>query len=635
MCLSTRKGEDSRHSHDVGVIRLVFWMFGFFALLGDTGWGAWGPFRMSARGGSRCLMEAEPNVGRGRKDRMDDIAGRAGYLAAIRPRGRDVAWSDPSLLALVIGGGLLLRLLLVDRLSPHVDEPASVLAAQMVAERGLPILPSGVLYLQGATLSALLAPLVWLGFGDLDHLAVLRLVSAAAGTVAVGLTYVLGCYLTGRTRLGLLAALCAGLDPANLQWSAHVRPYALLQALSLAIVWVFLQAVADPRRRRLASLVILFWVATFTHVGVILLWPPLLLVTVLIYGRTLWTERRPLALAVALCLVGPFALVAVNHAFGGTSQTAAGSTPGMAFVGNHLLAARAWTHPSLAAWRDLFDGIAVADLLPVTLAAASGLLLGQWVFAAPGATCDGDQRRVQGMILALYWVPILLVATFAVERHPRYFVNLHPLGYLLLVATVQTLLQARPAIVTQRVLLRAVGGGLVTFMLVAVISGAGWRLTHPRVDADPRPALAYVAAHHREGDPILVAMPPAAYLILGSRVDLQFLAGPETSNRALRYVRRTPDGRSIDYWAGMEAIASTAALCDQLADQPESWLVVDRVRLRSSWAYRGPMADVISGATDEVLARPDGQLVLRAKPPVKWTGLAHRQCTAAGVSVED
>src|SRR3712207_8563149 len=49
--------------------------------------------------------------------------------------------------------------------STHVDEAPSILAARMVAERGVPVLPSGVLYLQGAPLSYLLAPLLWAGAG--------------------------------------------------------------------------------------------------------------------------------------------------------------------------------------------------------------------------------------------------------------------------------------------------------------------------------------------------------------------------------------------------------------------------------------------------------------------------------------
>ncbi len=324
---------------------------------------------------------------------------RVRRTVSARWRGRGLAWDHPSLVALVIGAGLLLRLLLVERLSPHVDEPASVLAAQMVAERGAPVLPSGVLYLQGATLSYLLAPLVWLGFGDLDHLAALRLVSAVGGAVAVWLTYVLGRQLTTSARLGLLAAVCAALDPADLQWSAHVRPYALLQALSLAIVWVFLRAGMEPRCRLLVALVALFWGAVFTHIGVVLLWPPMLLVAVLRYGRALGARCRPLALALALCLVGPAALVIINDAFGGTSQTAAGSTHGIAFVGNHLLSLRGWLHPSLAAWQDIFHGSAVADLMPITLAAASGLLIGPWVFAVPRATGDEGTARACDLLL--------------------------------------------------------------------------------------------------------------------------------------------------------------------------------------------------------------------------------------------
>ncbi len=103
----------------------------------------------------------------------------------------------PVVLAVILAIGLLMRLTASERLSPHVDEPASVLAAHMVAQRGVPILPSGTLYLHGATLSYLLAPLVWLGFGDLEDLAALRLVSVVAGLVAVFLTYRIGHLVTG------------------------------------------------------------------------------------------------------------------------------------------------------------------------------------------------------------------------------------------------------------------------------------------------------------------------------------------------------------------------------------------------------------------------------------------------------
>src|SRR5690554_4814480 len=57
-----------------------------------------------------------------------------------------------TLLASALIFGFLVRVIAAVTLTPHVDEPSSVLAAHMVAERGIPILPSGTPYFQGVTL---------------------------------------------------------------------------------------------------------------------------------------------------------------------------------------------------------------------------------------------------------------------------------------------------------------------------------------------------------------------------------------------------------------------------------------------------------------------------------------------------
>src|SRR5687768_4006380 len=77
----------------------------------------------------------------------------------------------------VVLAGFLLRLSAAQRLSSHVDESASIMAAHMVADKGVPLFPSGTLYLQGATNSYLLAPMIKLGYGGLNHLTELRMLS--------------------------------------------------------------------------------------------------------------------------------------------------------------------------------------------------------------------------------------------------------------------------------------------------------------------------------------------------------------------------------------------------------------------------------------------------------------------------
>jgi hypothetical protein len=46
----------------------------------------------------------------------------------------------------------------------------------------------------------------------------------------------------------------------------------------------------------------------------------------------------------------------------------------------------------------------------------------------------------------------------------------------------------------------------------------------------------------------------------------------------------------VDYWLGIDAIASTADLCAALAAHPDAWLVVDDDRVGAPWAFSEPMA---------------------------------------------
>src|SRR5436309_3125309 len=109
-------------------------------------------------------------------------------LASARRRSLNPAWAVVALIALAF----VLRLAAADQMPQHVDEGNMLLGIQTVADRGWPMLPSGVLYIHGATLSYLLAPLAKLGLLDYLHPLPMRVPSAIFGAVAVWLTYRLG-----------------------------------------------------------------------------------------------------------------------------------------------------------------------------------------------------------------------------------------------------------------------------------------------------------------------------------------------------------------------------------------------------------------------------------------------------------
>ncbi|MBA2758835.1 MAG: glycosyltransferase family 39 protein, partial [Chloroflexia bacterium] len=165
-------------------------------------------------------------------------------------------------MTMIIGVGFVVRLIAAITLSPHVDEPSSVLAAHAVAERGLPILPSGTPYFQGVTLSYLLQPFVWLGFGEIDDLLAMRMIVVVAGTVTLYLCYRLAREVTGDARVGLVMAALVAIDPISVQWSGHLRMYGLLQALVIALAWAFVRLLnGDKSWRQVTLVAMLYWLS--------------------------------------------------------------------------------------------------------------------------------------------------------------------------------------------------------------------------------------------------------------------------------------------------------------------------------------------------------------------------------------
>src|SRR5215218_1211936 len=174
------------------------------------------------------------------------------------------------------------------RLIPHVDEAATMLATEMVATKGVPVFPSGVLYLQGASLSYLLAPLAAVIGGTIDQLTVLRFVNVLMGTGVVLLTALLGARIARHWVPGIVAGLIVALDPASIAWSVYLRPYAALSLVTIALAYAVVCLVMDePRRDRrwwrdpVVWIVVLFVLGTLTHISIWLVYPAVGLIAVL------------------------------------------------------------------------------------------------------------------------------------------------------------------------------------------------------------------------------------------------------------------------------------------------------------------------------------------------------------------
>lgn len=544
--------------------------------------------------------------------------------------GRLAGWWLELLLpvALFALGGAV-RLAAARGLSFHVDEQFSLLGAQMVAERGVPLLPSGVPYLHGATLSYLLAPLVRLG---LDDLATLRLVSAGAGAVAVVLAYGLARDALGPRWAGLLAAVPVALDPLGVQWGGHVRMYALLQALVLALVWIFLRIVRDgPTPRRAGALAVVFWAATFTHLEAALLLPPLVLAAFALRDRLDPGARRLLGTALGACALAPITLVAATRALGAVADQRPEALPDEAFLGEHMVNLGHLLQPDLADWRGLFAHNAFAELMPPLLVMLSGLLVARCVFPGDGADV-GPPPRVVGALLACYWLPIVAIASFTVAQQPRHLLFLHPLGYAIVAVAAADLARG-----TRRHLRRParVAAAAIAVAAVAAPAAGLWHLAgHPVVEADYATAMRYVADHHVPGQPVITTFPPIAYLALGGGADLRYLVRLGDGSLVQRYTVRTAAGTDVDRWVGSPAVTSVADLCHLLMERSDAWVVVDDGRLDADWGYRGDAATVLRGTTVRVLDAVGGAFVARAAPAAEWSSAAMEVCHSAAATTD-
>jgi hypothetical protein len=152
---------------------------------------------------------------------------------------------------------------------------------------------------------------------------------------------------------------------------------------------------------------------------------------------------------------------------------------------------------------------------------------------------------------------------------------------------------------------------------------------NPVTGVDYVPAAEYIAARHKPGEAILTALPPPAFLAVGSTEDLIFLSSPQDRKRAMRYTRLTSDGRYVDYWTGVDSVVNVAGLCNTLLTAPGLWLLVDESRLTADWAFKGAMANVILGMTYVQFEAPGGAQVRRLAPAPARDPAAEAICAAA------
>ena len=374
---------------------------------------------------------AEPRIRRWwQRVANEDVPGADSPDDQVRPN----AWV-PIALILVIAFAFQFRFAAAQHLSSHIDESASVLAATMVADKGYPLFPSGTLYLQGATISYALAPMIKLGWGDLDNLLPLRMFSVIVGTIAVLFSFLLARSITRSSAVGFIAALLLAIDPVTVRWGGMVRMYALLQLLSLIVIWLFVRGLQrPPKRRDLIIMVIVFWFGVFTQIAMFLLIPPMAAIAFLTYGRDLLGKRRDVTAALLACCGAPALMMGLNSLIAPSDERVSNSIPGISFVGDFLFSADQLLHPTAQSFVLLFSYSEFGIFIPVIIVLASALLVGRFFLGEAGfVPYVSERKRILGALLMIYWFPIIVVGALATEQNERYLLHVQPIGLILVV----------------------------------------------------------------------------------------------------------------------------------------------------------------------------------------------------------
>lgn len=136
-------------------------------------------------------------------------------------------------LAAIVAVGGYLRLHDLGVLGFRWDEDLSGLAVRAILEKGVPELPSGMIYLRGGIFSHVMAASAWLlGFSELS----LRLPAALFGVALIPVAYLFGAALFGRA-VGLITAALLAVSFWDIDLSRYARFYSAFSVLYVATLY--------------------------------------------------------------------------------------------------------------------------------------------------------------------------------------------------------------------------------------------------------------------------------------------------------------------------------------------------------------------------------------------------------------
>lgn len=505
---------------------------------------------------------------------------------------------------------LVLRLAYAGYSHPFFDEYVTILAARMILQNGLPVLPSGLFYEHGLLFSYLDMPWVelarWLeDYSDNALFLLARLPSVLIGAVTVWLVYRVGKHWFG-ARAGLIAAILLALAPQAVVWGGRARMYSLAQLLAVGLAVLVYQGNWGAGNRRLRWLGLLVLTALLlTHFGALILVPPLVIGAIVVSWLTRPPDVRPwflrlsgvaevLALGVVLMLA-----ILVKRL---------GQPLGAAPLGDMEAAEMA---------RELLNTVTYQAGLVLDVGSAVKFLAREFgvpfhIWLSIVAVWGGvvmlvlwlhrhacDVQRPKRSCQALYlWiisvVPVVEMITLLEpwRRNPRYLVMILPWFYLVAAMgwemTLQLLTERRERGAGYRML--RVGGWLAVAALVLLQAYGMWldlRVAFRTPEPAYEQAFAYVRDAWRDGDVLMTMNTPGAALLVG-HVDY-FAVQDDAEQFLLRPGSEGPHHSQgqVDRWMGAPWLGMVGELMRVLDEHPRVWFVSDTTRLpvyyRGDW----------------------------------------------------
>jgi len=459
----------------------------------------------------------------------------------------------------------------------HIDEYISMLAAQMTAEKGAPILPSGLFYSHGLLISYVAAPFLrLLAFSE----EVARWPSLLFGMLAVAGFFFVGSRLFKSQTIGLFALAFAALDVSMILWSARMRMYALAGLLMLLSLYFLAQGTfLNPYRRYRLAAVVCYLGAILSHSVAVVILPVWGLATLICVwlGRKrfeiTWYRQKSVRLEIVIVLV----LLLLGIGFGVSGQIPFLSpTAGTGDEGGSVLGVLSKFLEPGVSWQRVDDFVyyytsrsywplMVLGLLALLIAVIS-IVRGQFTL-----------RDLATLFLGLvFWLTIaeLGLALSHTWRKTRYLYILCQAPFLLLAADgIARLGRLLAALLGRRVERMAFARSLLGVIAIVFFWG------RPAIDvATVRgtggydTAFAWVNEHWQAGDRVMTVHPSAAYLYL-DRSDYY------ASQRTARVLLDEESEELIDRYVGSQLIDSVDELDRAFSEEGRLWFVVDTSRL--------------------------------------------------------